>query len=36
MDYAGQDKTSWLFRQLLKYTVAGAALVLALLAFFRG
>jgi hypothetical protein len=32
MDYAGRDKTSWMFRQLLNYTVAGAALILALLA----
>jgi len=36
MDYAGHDKTDWMFRQLVKYTVADAALSLALLACFRG
>jgi hypothetical protein len=36
MDYARHDKTSWMFRQLMKYTVPGAALILALLACFRG
>jgi hypothetical protein len=36
MDYAGHDKTYWMFRQLMKYTVAGAALILALLACFCG
>ena len=36
MDYAGHDKTYWMFRQLMKYTVAGAAPILALLAFFLG
>jgi hypothetical protein len=36
MDYAGHDKTYWVFRQLMKYTVAGAALILALLACFCG
>ena len=36
LDYAGHDKTYWVFRQLMKYTVAGAALILALLACFCG
>jgi hypothetical protein len=36
MDYARHDKTSWMFRQLMKYIVPGAALILALLACFRG
>jgi Bacterial aa3 type cytochrome c oxidase subunit IV len=36
MDYAGHDKTHWMFRQFMKYTVAGAPLILALLACFRG
>ena len=36
MDYAGHDKTYWMFRQLMKYTVAGAALILASLACFCG
>lgn len=36
MDYAGHDKTYWMFRQLMKYIVARAALILALLACFRG
>ena len=36
MDYAGHDKTYWVFRQLMKYTVAGSALILALPACFRG
>jgi hypothetical protein len=36
MDYAGHDKTYRMFRQLMKYTMAGAALILALLACFCG
>ena len=36
MAYAGHDKTYWMFRQLMKYTVAGAALILALLACYAG
>jgi hypothetical protein len=36
MDDAGRDKAYWMFRQLRKYTVTGAALILALLACFCG
>jgi hypothetical protein len=36
MDSAGHEKTSWMSRPLMKYTVTGAALILALLACFRG
>ena len=36
MDYAEHEKTYRMFLQLMKYTVAGAALILALLACFLG
>jgi hypothetical protein len=36
MDYAKHEKTYLLFLQLIKYAVAGAALVLALRACFCG
>jgi hypothetical protein len=36
MDYAEHEKTYRIFLQLIRYTVASVALVLALLAFFFG
>jgi Bacterial aa3 type cytochrome c oxidase subunit IV len=36
MDYGEHEKTYQSFIQLIKYTVAGVALLLALLAFFLG
>jgi Bacterial aa3 type cytochrome c oxidase subunit IV len=36
MDYGEHEKTYQMFIQLIKYTVAGVALLLALLAFFLG
>jgi hypothetical protein len=36
MDYAEHEKTYRMFLQLIKYTVAGVALLLILLAFFLG
>jgi len=36
MDYAEHEKTYRMFLQLIKYTVAGVAVFLALLAFFLG
>jgi Bacterial aa3 type cytochrome c oxidase subunit IV len=36
MDYAGHDKTYWMFRQLMKYTWPARPLILALLACFCG
>jgi Bacterial aa3 type cytochrome c oxidase subunit IV len=36
MDYAEHENTYRMFLQLIRYTIAGAALVLALLAFFLG
>jgi aa3 type cytochrome c oxidase subunit IV len=36
MDYAEHEKTYRMFLQLIKYTVAGVVVLLALLAFFLG